>query len=215
MKPIMKRNIKVVTNAGGLNPSALKRAIEEAAVKAKVPVPVVAVVTGDDLVTAADRMRKDGVFTNFSVANDTESLWNAEEKLMSCNAYLGARPIVEALTQGAQIVITGRGVDSALVLGPLMYEFGWKSEQYDLLSAGSLAGHLLECGAHVTGGNFTDWHASYTGNEKSKWSDVGFPIAECFADGSMVITKPDETGGLVTFGTVAEQMVYEVIENYL
>jgi hypothetical protein len=110
------------------------------------------------------------------------------------------------LAAGAQVVVTGRCVDSAIALGPLMYEFGWKDTDYDLLSSGSLAGHLIECGCQATGGNFTDWEESCA----TGWDNVGFPVAECSADGSFVITKGNNTGGLVTPNTVGEQMLYEI-----
>lgn len=126
------------------------------------------------------------------------------DKLSSVNVYLGAAAIAKALDAGADVVITGRVVDSATVLGPLMHEFGWTSDDFDRLSAGSLAGHLLKCGPQVTGGIFTDWH------EVSGWDNVGFPIAICRADGSFDLTKPDGTGGLVSPMTVGEQVCCEV-----
>jgi hypothetical protein len=125
-------------------------------------------------------------------------------KLLTANAYLGALPIAKAFAQGADIVITGRCADSALALGILMHEFGWTADAFDHLAAGSLVGHLLECGPQVTGGVFTDWE-SVPG-----WHNIGYPVAECRADGSFVVTKPAGTGGMVTTATVAEQTLYEV-----
>jgi hypothetical protein len=132
-------------------------------------------------------------------------------RLLSANAYLGAFPIAAALDRGADVVITGRCVDSALALGPLIHEFKWPVDDLDRLSAGSLVGHLIECGAQATGGNHTDWQ------RVSGWDDIGFPIAEVTEDGAFVMTKPVGTGGLVSPGVVAEQLVYEIGDpsNYL
>lgn len=128
------------------------------------------------------------------------------QAIESMNAYLGAFPIAEALARGADIVIVGRSVDSAVTLGPLIHEFGWNPDQHDLLAAGTLVGHLIECGTQVTGGTYTDWRVV------PDWANGGFPVAECHADGSAVITKPAGTGGLVSTGTVSEQMLYEVAD---
>jgi hypothetical protein len=124
--------------------------------------------------------------------------------IASINAYLGAFPIASALAAGADIVITGRVVDSALTLGPLIHEFGWTVDDHDRLAAGTLAGHLIECSSQVTGGIFTDW------DSVPGWADMAKPIAECHADGRIVLTKPEASGGMVSVGTVAEQMIYEV-----
>lgn len=201
MKPlareIAEKKIRVVTNAGGVNPEACRDALLAAFKEVGVELKV-AVVTGDNLVERAEQFRRDGTAEMFSGAP-------FPERIASINAYLGAFPIAAALDAGADIVVTGRCVDSAIVLGPLIHEFGWKSEDYDRLSAGSLAGHILECGAQATGGIVTDWRAVADG-----WADMGFPIADCRADGSFEIGKPEPTGGLVSPVTLGEQIVYEV-----
>jgi hypothetical protein len=196
LKEIHERGIKVVTNAGALNPAACARAFREAAEAAGVPLRVAAV-EGDDLMPQLDAIRAGSATDMF-----TGEPLPAEP--MTMNAYLGARPIAAALAAGADIVVTGRSVDSSVVLGPLLHEFGWSDTDYDLLSAGTLAGHIVECGPQCTGGNFTDW-ATVPG-----WEDMGFPIAECFADGSAIITKPEGTGGLVSPATISEQILYEI-----
>ena len=200
MKPlladIVAQGIKVVTNAGGVNPLACKVALEQLAAEAGLSLRVAAVV-GDELLGEADLLRAAGVTEIGSGAP-------LPARLASVNAYLGATPIARALAAGADVVITGRCVDSALVLGPLMHEFGWASNDYDKLAAGSLAGHIIECGTQCTGGLFTDWEAV------PGWDDMGFPIAECAADGSVVISKPAGTGGLINRATVSEQITYEI-----
>ena len=191
------RNIKLVTNAGGVNPQACKAAIESR-LKALGIALKVSIVSGDDLLPQADALREQDIREMFSGEAFPAQPW-------SINAYLGAFPIAAALAAGADIVLTGRCVDSALALGPLIHEFGWQPEQYDRLAAGSLAGHVIECGAQATGGVSTDWQAVV-----DDWDRMGFPIAECRADGVFVVTKPAGTGGRVVTDTVAEQIVYEV-----
>jgi hypothetical protein len=200
MKPlareIARRRIKVVTNAGGVNPGACRAALAAVFAEAGVDLKI-AVVEGDDLVDQADELRRRGV-------REMSTGAPLPETLASVNAYLGAFPIAAALGAGADVVITGRCVDSAIALGPLIHEFGWKNTDYDRHAAGSLAGHVIECGAQATGGIFTDWRSV------EGWDRMGFPIAECRPDGSFEISKPPGTGGLVSPATIGEQIVYEV-----
>ncbi|WP_340586979.1 acyclic terpene utilization AtuA family protein [Erythrobacter alti] len=193
---IASQKLKIVANAGGVNPSGLAAALEKMIADEGLSL-TVAFVEGDDLRDRTSELRD---------ADYRDMFTNAPfpENIISSNAYLGAFPIAAALAEGADIVITGRVVDSAVVLGPLIHEFGWKEKEYDLLAAGTLAGHLLECGAQVTGGTFTDWR------DVPDWANIGYPIGECHADGTVVMTKPEDTGGLVSIGTVAEQILYEV-----
>lgn len=190
------RGIRVVANAGGLNPEGLAQLIRARGHEQGLDLRIAAV-TGDDLEALVPALRDEGVRDMFNgmalPAGD-----------LGIHAYLGAFPIARALAAGADMVITGRVVDSALILGPLIHEFGWTADDLDLLAAGTVAGHLLECGAQATGGTFTDWR------DVPGWADIGFPVGECHADGTVVITKPEGTGGLVSVGTIAEQLLYEV-----
>ncbi|HUS24402.1 MAG TPA: acyclic terpene utilization AtuA family protein [Candidatus Binatia bacterium] len=192
---LKRRGIKVVANAGGVNPLACKQALEAVAAKAGVPLRV-AVVLGDDLLPR----RKE-----FADVLELDTGKPQPPMFVSMNAYLGAIPIARALAAGAEVVITGRCVDSAVVLGPLMHEFAWREDDYDRLAAGSVAGHIIECGAQCTGGNFTDWELV-----KDGYADMGFPIVEVQPDGTFFVTKPRDTGGLVSVHTVLEQMLYEI-----
>ncbi|MDQ0464314.1 hypothetical protein QO010_002095 [Caulobacter ginsengisoli] len=188
--------VKVVTNAGGLNPRACRARMEELAAEAGLSFRI-AIVEGDDLrPRAAEFAAEHEMFTGAAAPDPAD--------MLSINAYLGAKPIAQALAAGADMVITGRVVDSALVLGPLVHEFGWSLDDYDRLAAGSLCGHVLECGAQATGGLFTDWE------DVPDWAHIGYPIAECAADGTFVVTKPAGSGGLVVPAAVAEQILYEV-----
>jgi hypothetical protein len=186
---------KIVSNAGGVNPAACKAALEAACAEAGVALKI-AMVDGDDLIPQIDELR--------ATVREHVSGASLPDRLLTANAYLGALPIKAALDAGADIVVTGRCADSALALGILMHEFGWSESDYDLLAAGSLVGHLLECGPQATGGNHTDWQ------DVPGWEDIGYPIAECHADGSFVLTKPEGTGGMITPGVAAEQTLYEI-----
>ncbi|MDH3491306.1 MAG: DUF1446 domain-containing protein [Gammaproteobacteria bacterium] len=197
------KGIKVVANAGGVNVPACIVALEAMCEELNIDL-TIAGVYGDDLADRSSELRESGLM-------EMETGEPLPEKLASLNAYLGARPIADALAAGADIVVTGRVVDSAVVLGPLMHEFGWSETEYDKLAQGSLAGHVIECGAQCTGGNFTDWHLV------PDFSKMSYPVAEVSADGSFVVTIPHNTGGLVSIGTVAEQLLYEIGDpaNYL
>lgn len=186
---------RVVTNAGGVNPQGCAAALRAACAQAGVEL-AIAVVEGDYVLPHLPRLRAAGL-TDAAGAP-------LPPRLLSANAYLGALPIRTALDAGAQIVITGRCADSALALGALMHAFGWAADDYDRLAAGSLVGHVLECGPQATGGLHTDWRAV------PDWAGIGYPIADCAPDGSFVLTKPPGTGGLVTPATVAEQVLYEM-----
>jgi len=193
---IKKDEIKIISNAGGINPKACRDMLEYAAEKSGIKLNI-AIVTGDDIISELPKIKDLGI-------TEMDRHDPVPDSCLSINAYLGAPGIVQALKEGADIVITGRCVDSALVLAPLIYEFDWKYSDYDLLANGSLAGHIIECGAQCTGGNHTDW------KEVQGFHDMGFPIVEVEQNGDFVVSKPDNTGGMITFGTVAEQFLYEI-----
>src|SRR6516162_1583877 len=202
--PILKAQpgLKVITNAGGMNPSSCAAKTRALLEKAGLGERKIGVVSGDDLMPRIDRLLAEGhALTNLDTG---EPLSAVRDRLVSANAYLGAGPIVEALRQGASVVITGRVADASLTLAPAVHELSWKWDDWDRLCAGTVAGHLIECGAQATGGLWCNWQ------EAPDLANVGYPIAEVEADGSFRITKPPGTGGAANIETVSEQLLYEV-----
>lgn len=198
---VAQRGITVIANAGGINPGACASAIERLLEERGLDLPV-AVVDGDDLMPRLAELASSGV--EFSHLETGEALGERLALVNAANAYLGARPIVDALERGARIVITGRTYDAASVVAPLVHELGWSWEDHDRLAAALLAGHLIECGAQVTGGNYTLW------KDVASYREMGSPIVEASADGSFVLTKHPNTGGTVNMMTAIEQILYEI-----
>ena len=200
---LVKKNIRVITNGGGVNPLACRDAIFAAAAKMGISGLSIGVVLGDDILGRLGDLRGRGIsLKNMETGEDFAAV---NDRVMSANVYFGAAPIVEALDRGARIVITGRTTDTGLTLAPMMHEFGWKAGEWDRLAAGTVAGHILECGGQASGGNFSaDWRAV------PDLAHIGFPIAEASPDGNVVITKHRGTGGLVSVQTVKEQLLYEI-----
>jgi hypothetical protein len=197
---ICARGVKIVANAGGINvPSCGDRIAEACAARGVAP--VLGMVHGDDLLARLDELLAAGV--PFDNMDDGRPLAPVRQHVVAANAYLGAWPIAAALGAGAQIVVTGRTTDAALTLGPLVHELGWSWTDFGPLAAGTIAGHVLECGAQATGGNFTDW-------PRVDPLDCGYPIAEVEADGGFTVTKHPGTGGRVSRATVTEQLLYEI-----
>ena len=191
--------LKVVTNAGGTNPRACAaRAKQVLAAKR------VAVVSGDDLMPRLDELLASGHALNH--LDSGAPLADIRDKVVSANAYLGAKPIADALAQGAEVVITGRVADASLTVGPVAHEFGWRFDDLNRLAAATVAGHLIECGAQATGGLWTG------ADDSTRLAEVGYPIAEVSGDGTFTISKPDGTGGIVNVETVSEQLLYEVAD---
>ena len=201
---LMERKIKVVANAGGVNPEGCRDAV--AAVGAKLGLEgrmKIGVVAGDDILGRLRGLIERGVELRSMDTN--EPLASIADRVQSANVYFGAHPIAEALDQGAQFVITGRCTDTGLVLGPMMHEFKWKADDWDLLAAGTIAGHTVECGAQCTGGNCQmDWDTI------PNLGDIGYPIVEAEPDGTFAITKHTGTGGRVTVASIKEQLLYEM-----
>ena len=200
MKAVLKdakaSGIRVIANAGGVNPRACAHALQALADELGVAIKI-AVVEGDDVLPLLPALRAEGI-------GDMQTGKALPEKVLIANAYLGALPIKLALDAGADVVITGRCVDSAVTLGALLHEFNWSMDEYDRLAGASLAGHIIECGCQGVGGLHTDWEAV------PDWAHSGYPIVECHQDGSFIVTKPQGTGGMVTPATVGEQLLYEI-----
>ncbi len=199
----VERNIKVITNGGGVNPESCSEAILAVAQKLGISDLKVGVVSGDDILDRVDQFRQQG----FELKNmeTAEPLAGIRNKLESANVYFGASPIAAALRLGAHIVVTGRTTDTGLTLAPMMYEFGWSEQDWNRLAAGTVAGHILECGGQASGGNFSaDWRSV------PDLAHIGFPIAEAYPTGEFIITKHAGTGGMVSVQTITEQLVYEI-----
>lgn len=204
MLPVIKeKGIKVITNGGGVNPTACRDAIFEVAKKLGIKDLKIGVVMGDNILDNIDDLVNKGVELKNMESGD--SVKTVKDKVLSANVYFGAAPVVECLKQGADIVITGRVTDTGLTLAPMIYEFGWDMNDFDLMAAGTVAGHILECGGQASGGNFTgDWQSI------PDLARIGFPIAEAYPNGEVIITKHENTGGLVSIDTVSEQLCYEI-----
>jgi hypothetical protein len=202
--PLMKeKKFKVVTNGGGVNPIACRDAVFEVAKKLGIKDFKIGIVTGDNIMDRIGTLIDKGVTLNNMETGESAAL--VKDKLLSANVYFGASPVVEALSKGADIVITGRVTDTGLTLAPMIYEFGWDWNDWNKMAAGTVAGHIIECGGQASGGNFLgDWQSV------PDIARIGFPIVEAHSDGNFYITKHENTGGLVSVETVSEQLVYEI-----
>lgn len=198
---LVEHGTKVITNAGGVNPLACRGTLLERIQQHGHQLEVAAVV-GDDLMDRLGELNATGVALDHM--DDGTSFQQVRDRVSSANAYFGAWPVVEALKSGAQIVVTGRCTDTGITLAPMIHAFGWAADDWDRLAAGIVAGHIIECGAQSTGGNFTDWRRI------RHFESIGYPVIEVFPDGSFVVTKHPGTGGAVTVRTVTEQLVYEM-----
>ncbi len=196
------KGVKVIANAGGVNPAACRKALFEVARGHGAGGLKIGTVTGDDILDRLDNLVATGV--NLSNMDDGRPIEAIRERIVSANVYLDSFGIAEALQDGADIVISGRTTDPGLVLSPLIAEFGWGREDWSLLAAGTVGGHIIECGAQCTGGNFSRWW------EIEGWDRLGYPVLEFAPDGRFTVTKHEGTGGMVTVDTVSEQLLYEM-----
>lgn len=201
LQVIAERGITVIVNAGGINPQGCAEAVATLCQEAGIELPI-GVVSGDNILDRLGELETQGVCLDHM--DGVRRYAEVRGHVVAANVYLGARPVVEALQRGARIIVTGRTTDAALILAPLVHEFGWRWDDWNRIAAGVVAGHILECGAQATGGNFTDWESL------PSMLDMGYPIVEANADGSFVVTKHPRTGGAVTCATVTEQLLYEI-----
>jgi hypothetical protein len=199
---LVARGIRVVANAGGVNPTACRRALLDVARQHGAKGLRIGTVSGDDILDRLDALIGAGV--TLANLDDGRPLAAIRDRVLSANVYIGSFHVAEALGRGAQIVVSGRTTDPGLVLSPLIAEFGWRPDDWNRLAAGTVAGHIVECGAQCTGGNFSRWW------EVEGWDHLGYPVLEVGPDAGFVVTKHAGTGGLVTVDTVAEQLVYEM-----
>lgn len=200
---VKEKSIKILTNAGGMNPLGAQQEILRIAGELGIKGLKVAVVTGDDVIDQLQAWEQQGI--SLAHMEDRREVESIRSRIVFANAYLGAGPVVEALQQGADVIVTGRTTDSALFLAPLIYEFGWGQEDWNRLAQGILMGHLMECSGQATGGNFSgDWQSI------EDLDSIGFPVAEIREDGEFILTKTEGTGGLVSVDTVKEQLLYEI-----
>lgn len=200
----VERNIKVTANAGGVNVEGCAAAVRDVARELGLEGKLrIGIVTGDNILDRIDDLLERGI--ELRNMDTGEPLTTVRDQIQSANAYLGAAPIVAALNQGAQIVITGRATDTGLTLAPMIHEFGWRSDDWDRLAAGTIAGHIIECGAQCTGGN-----CQYEWRSIPNLANVGFPIVEATPDGTFVVTKHERMGGWVIIPSIKEQLVYEM-----
>ena len=199
---IKKKGVKVISNAGGVNPKACKDEILKAAKEHGFADLKVAVVDGDDILPQIEELVANG--HPLKNMDTREPITTVKDQLLSANVYFGCRAVVEALENGADVIITGRVTDTGLTLAPMIYEFGWDFADFDKMATGTIAGHIIECGAQVSGGNFTDWE------KVDDFIEIGFPIIEAYPNGDFFVTKHEGTGGLVSAMTVKEQLLYEI-----
>lgn len=200
---IVEKDIKVITNAGGVNPEGCYEALIQVAEKLNISGVKVGIVSGDNIKDRIDDLQARGIHLN-NMDTD-EPIDKIRDCLLTANVYFGADAMVQALAEGAQIIVTGRVTDTGLTLAPMIHEFGWDFDDWDKVAAGTVAGHILECGAQSSGGNFQGgWE------DVPDMANIGYPIAEAFPDGTVVITKHENSGGLVNVASVTEQLLYEI-----